>query len=134
MIETKPMLDAFLGQGYEGIMVRQGNEPYKLNKRSDSLLKYKLFVDDEYKITGFEQEKFTGTKDVPARLGKFIMETKDGKVFEGRPSQSHKELTQLWKDRDSYIGALATVRYQELTDGGVPRFPVVKGIRWEEDM
>ena len=35
----------------------------------------------------------------------------------------------LFENGDDYVGKLLTVVYQELTDDGLPRFPVGKAIR-----
>jgi DNA ligase-1 len=41
-----------------------------------------------------------------------------------RPRGTHEDRADLFKDGDSYIGKKLTVRYQELTEDGIPRFPV----------
>jgi hypothetical protein len=50
-----------------------------------------------------------------------------------------EERKDLWDNKEKYesgTGAtyLATVKFQELTDDGIPRFPVCLGIRHEDDL
>jgi DNA ligase-1 len=118
--------DLFLKEGYEGIMIRL-DQPYRLQKRSSSLLKLKPFIDDEFKIVSYEKEK--GEE----RIGAFVLELKNGKRFNARPKATHKKLTEMLSDVDKYIGKFATVTFQEYSVDGVPRFPIFKGVRWDGD-
>ena len=46
---------AFVSDGYEGVMIRNGDAPYEVNARSKHLQKLKTFEDDEFKIVGFRE-------------------------------------------------------------------------------
>jgi len=39
---------------------------------------------------------------------------------------------EMWKNKDSYIGQVATVKFQEKSKYGIPRFPKVKEVRPNE--
>jgi len=109
----------FVQQGYEGMMVRNQNSLYKYKHRSYDLQKVKRFVDDEYEIIG--------GKDGSGRESGLIVFkciTPNGLEFDVRPRGSHEERAEIFKNIDNYIGKYLTVRYQELTDDGRPRFPV----------
>jgi DNA ligase-1 len=41
-----------------------------------------------------------------------------------RPRGTHEERAVLLNNAGSYVAKKLTVRYQELTDDGIPRFPV----------
>jgi hypothetical protein len=114
----------YTSQGHEGTIIRNFNGEYKLNHRSSDLQKYKTFLDDEYEIIGFKEG--TGTDD-----GCVIWEckTKDEQVFSVRPRGSVAERQGYYQNGDEWIGSQLTVRYQELTDDGIPRFPVGITIR-----
>ena len=112
----------------EGIMVRQ-NSVYQF-KRTDKLLKHKLFLEDEFIIT----ECVEGVGNIANKLGSFILRTKDGKTFKASPIGSHDYWSQMWKDRQKLLGKKATVKYKELSPitehgGGVPLFGKVVTIR-----
>ncbi len=54
----------------------------------------------------------------------WICKTPKGQEFAVRPRGTHEERAELFSDADSYVGKKLTVRYQELTTDGLPRFPV----------
>jgi DNA ligase-1 len=137
-IKSKEELDEFhaenIAKGYEGTIIRRLGIPYEF-KRSKSLLKYKDFKDEEFKIVGYEEGEGgrTGT------IGFFIMQhdKNPNQTFKSNVKGNFDYLKQVWADRDSYIGKTATVKYFQRTpkkeDGGdVPRFPYIIKINREE--
>lgn len=110
----------FMQDGYEGTMVRSGgDEPYKFQYRSASLLKVKDFVDDEFEIVGAEEG--VGKS---AGQATFICKTKQGQTFGCRCKGTDELRQEQWTNRASYVGQMLTVKYQTLSDDGVPIFPV----------
>jgi DNA ligase-1 len=114
----------FVQEGYEGAMVRNLTGVYAIGKRSANLQKVKTFLDGEYEIVGFTQ----GTGDETGCVI-WICKTKDGQEFRVRPRGTREERQEYFKNGKNYIGKMLTVRYQELTDDGIPRFPVGIAIR-----
>ena len=114
----------FVQQGYEGMMVRNQNSAYKYKHRSYDLQKVKRFLDAEFKIIGGEDG--SGRE---AGLIVFRCVTSNGLEFSVRPRGSHEERAEIFKNLNDYIGKHLTVRYQELTDDGRPRFPVGIAVR-----
>jgi ATP-dependent DNA ligase len=114
----------FVKLGYEGLMVRTPDGLYQEQKRSNDLLKYKKFKDDEFKVVGVHEGN--------GGIAIFDCITKEGRTF-GVNMKCTKEEKQLYlTEFEKYNGKLLTVRYQELTDDGVPRFPV--GIDFRIDL
>lgn len=114
----------FTTEGYEGMMVRNEGSLYKYRHRSFDLQKVKRFVDDEFEIIG--------GKDGSGResgLVIFRCKTKSGLEFDVRPRGSQESRREIFNNLQSYIGKELTVRYQELTDDGIPRFPVGIAVR-----
>ena len=111
--DIEPLLHKYIASNYEGIMIR-GNGPYK-HGRSKDLLKYKLFKDDEFEVIGHHE----GQGGIPI----FECKIKD-KTF----SVAMKGTMESKKDRmdkvEDYYGKMLTVKYQELSADGIPRFPV----------
>ena len=122
-MKWKDFMMIMLVKGYEGIMLRTPESPYEF-KRSKFLQKYKVFVDEEFEVIGFDKEI---QNKIPLVL--WICKTKDGKEFTCRPKGTHAERAELYKNADKYIGKKLTVVFQEYTDDGIPRFPVGKGFR-----
>ena len=122
--DIKKYHDQFVKEGYEGIMVRNKDGEYGINKRSKHLQKFKEFFDHEFEIVGFEE----GTGN-DAGTVIWVCKTETGGVFKARPLGTRAERTKYFNNGRDYIGSLLTVRYFELTDEGIPRFPVGVTIR-----
>ena len=119
----------YLEDGYEGAIVRESDGEYKFGYRSNKLLKVKNFMDEEYEIVGYT----TG-------VGRFdgcivwICETEKGDDFKVVPQGTMEERQEAYQNAAVYIGDMLKVKYFELTDDGIPRFPVGLGIRLSKDM
>lgn len=136
----------FVNEGYEGLMVKryacaevtcclahlQNKEIDKMCKdckngyeltlyksnRNNNLLKYKKFIDEEFEIIGYS----CGTgKEQDAIM--FECQTKNGVKFSCRPLGSLEYRKELYENGEELIGKLLTVKYQELSKDGCPRFP-----------
>ena len=118
----------YVAEGYEGIMLRNSAGLYRqapsASIRSVDLQKYKQFKDGEFKIVGF-------TEGASAEEGCviWVCATEDGHEFNCRPRGTREERMELFEAGEDYVGKMLSVRYQELTDDGVPRFPVGIAVR-----
>jgi len=122
--DVKKYHDQFVKEGYEGIMIRNKDGEYGINKRSKHLQKFKEFYDQEFEIVGYEE----GTGN-DAGTVIWVCVTENGDLFKTRPRGTREERTEYFQKGDDYIGATLTVRYFEMTDDGIPRFPVGLAIR-----
>ena len=137
--------------GYEGIMLRNPDSPYKFGRstvREAGLLKFKRFHDDEAICTGYEQRKEnnnvavkgpTGSKK-PTKQANIVLLDTIGALnmeYQGQPLSvgsglDDAERARLWKIRDKLAGKIVKFKYQKTE--GIPRFPVYLGIRDARDM
>ena len=124
--DIKRLLASFEKQGYEGMILRDRNGPYAIGKRSNTLLKLKSFQDAEFLIVGVEE---AGGKDAGTAV--FVCTATNGTLFRVRPHGTMAERAEMLRRGPELIRSKKklTVRFQELTDGGVPRFPVGVAIR-----
>jgi len=116
--------DAYVKNGYEGIMLRDPHGKYTIGARSKGLLKYKAFQTEEYRIINAEEATGRDKETVV-----WICETYDRKQFNVRPKGSLEKRKEWLKNSSKYIGKYLTVQFQNLTDAGIPRFPVGLEIR-----
>jgi DNA ligase-1 len=114
----------YIQQGYEGIILRNANGVYKMKHRSADLQKYKSFIDSEFEICDYKEGDGTEKGCVVWQC-----KTSEDKQFWVRPKGTQEERRDLFTYGSSYLGKYLTVRYQELTDDGIPRFPVGISIR-----
>tara|TARA_R100000951_G_scaffold9486_3_gene8392 strand:- start:4560 stop:5663 length:1104 start_codon:yes stop_codon:yes gene_type:complete len=120
-MDEKSVMDhynEYMENGYEGQMVRVIDSIYE-NKRSKSLLKHKVFFDNEFEIVGVEE----GKGKLTGKVGRLVF---DG--FDSAVNGDHEYLEKLYNS-GNLIGKMATVKYFELTAYGKPRFPKVIAIR-----
>jgi len=101
------------GLGGEGLMLREPGSAYVVG-RSTSLLKVKTFHDAEAVVVGHD----AGQGKHKGRLGALVVRLADGTTFNVGTGFTDRE-----REAPPAVGATITFRYQELTDGGVPRFP-----------
>lgn len=112
----------YMHLGYEGQILRTDSK-YE-NKRSKSLLKHKSFVDAEFEILGVEE----GKGNLSGKVGRLNFNI-NGKAFDAAVNGDWEYIERLWNSKDGLIGKTATVKYFELTEDGIPRFPKVIAIR-----
>jgi DNA ligase-1 len=107
--------------GGEGLMLRQPQSQYVAG-RSATLLKVKSFKDDQATVIGHQP----GAGRHKGRLGALLVRLASGKEFSIGTGFSDKQ-----RESPPAIGATVTFKYQELSDGGVPRFPSYAGLHEE---
>jgi DNA ligase-1 len=106
----------WLEAGYEGQMIRL-DAPYE-NTRTKSLLKRKEFIDEEFQLVSINegQGNWRGVaKSVTCLL-------QNGRTFNAGIRGTRERAASLLHETN---WVAVTVRYQNLTPDGVPRFPVV---------
>ena len=122
--EFKEKFAEFVEQGYEGIMLRNVAGLYKENYRSNDLMKYKEFLEAEYPIVDFKE---ASGRDAGTVI--WECETPEGRRFSVRPRGTVEARKQWFRSAKSIVGKQLTVIFQELSEMGVPRFPVGKAVR-----
>lgn len=114
----------FLEEGFEGAMLRAGLAGYEPGKRSQTLLKAKVWKDDEFKIVDMKR----------ARDGSavYMCDTKAGHTFEVTAPGTMEEKKAQWEaGAGAHLGKKLTIRfaYYTKTDKPVPFQPVAVAFR-----
>ena len=145
-----------LSEGYEGVMVRLPEGPYKCGRstvKEGYLLKIKKFKDAEAEVIGFEERMHNANeakKDelghtkrsshkenlVPAgMLGAFIVkDLESGLEFSIGTGFDDEFRKEVWKNPYRYVRKIIKYKSQEIGKKDKPRFPVFLGFRDERDM
>ena len=159
IIHTESQLSLYeqnhVGLGYEGIMIRDSDAPYKFGRstsREGYLLKVKRFDDSEaitVDIEELEHNDNVAEKDAFGRtkrsslkefkrgagiLGAFVVIDIKSKIkFSIGTGFTHSERKEYYNE--DFIGKIVKYKFQEVgSKDGVPRFPVFIGFRDEGDM
>lgn len=143
-----------LNEGFEGIMVRSPQGPYKQGRstlREGWLLKVKRFEDAEAVIIGFEErmhngntlttdalghakrsshnENMVGRGDLGALLVRGINGPYAGIEFSVGTGFDDMERDEFWRTRPTLIGRTVKYKYFPMGSKDRPRFPVFLGFR-----
>lgn len=119
--EVRMYRKQYADAGYEGVMVRNWDSLYK-HGRSNDLLKLKEFEDAEFRIIDVAEGRGR-----MAGKGIFVCVAPNGAEFRVKQEGSLDSLT--LEDLRNDIGKMLTVRYQNFTTYGVPRFPIGVAVR-----
>ena len=115
-------LERKIQEGYEGIILRDRSLVYR-QKRSLNMRKYKRFLEQEYEIVGARKDKGVGSEYF---VWVCVFNSKE---FTVTPEGRQEDKKEWYANRNDYIGRYLTVKYQEATKTGIPRFGIGKGIR-----
>lgn len=119
-------------EGAEGIMLRASGSPYE-TKRSKYMLKYKIKEDAECIVRGYTP----GVGRLKGLLGSLNCEI----FVDSKPSGIFTQIGTGLTDsqRENYIipghaeeipiGSIVSFSYMEMTNDGIPRHPVYRGVR-----
>lgn len=131
--KSKAEIDKLLGWNRvakgEGLMIRWGKCPFK-HGRSKYMLKLKHFDDDEFEIVDIQE----GNGDWVGCAKRIVLRlhrpSPDGETtFASNIEGDRDWLRRLYERRKEFIGEMATVEYQMLSEYGVPQLPFVRAIR-----
>jgi DNA ligase-1 len=154
--ELHTIEEKWLAGGYEGVMVRSLQSPYKCGRstvKEGYLLKIKRFRDSEAEIVGFEErlhneneaktDELGHTKRsshkanlVPANmLGAFLVrDLTTGVEFAIGTGYDDEFRKKVWENPYRFIRKIVKYKYQEVGQKNLPRFPVFIGFRDPADM
>jgi ATP-dependent DNA ligase len=115
----------FLSEGYEGTMLRKRSSQYKVNGRSQDLLKYKDFKDVALPIYAICPDDADPTMGSPVYYWEGATGHKMGENIMGSGIRaSHEKRREMLSNEQNYIGKIYEVRFFEYSNKGVPRFPI----------
>jgi len=109
--------------GGEGLMLRKPGSRYEVG-RSTTLLKVKTFFDAEARVIDYT----AGKGRHKGRVGALVVELPSGDTFSVGTGLSDAQ-----REAPPALGSVIGYRYQELSDGGIPRFPSYLGVRADAD-
>jgi len=112
--------DAFVTQGYEGVIIREYKAGYKRRKVS-TLLKLKPRVSESFSIIDVEEEKSI-EGEPKGTFGSFTCVTYGNEWFSVGSGPTDNQRNLLWKHREYFIGETIKIRFQDYTKvRGVPK-------------
>ena len=157
-IETLEQLDTYeqeiLALGFEGVMVRSLNGPYKHGRSTENegyLLKLKRFVDSDFVVVGYERLMHNGNSATISNIGLtersshqdnlipsnllgsiIVKDLYSGVEFSIGTGFKMPQRKLLWAEKESLLGRKGSYKYQEHGMKDKPRCPVFH--RWRPDL
>ena len=156
--ELKSFEEECLNDGYEGVVLRTPNSPYKCGRateREQFLLKIKRFLDAEGVVIGFKEEMKNMNESTKDNFGRtersshkdnlIPMNTLDtfqvtsidtGVTFDipARKGLTDAQRKQLWKNRKDLVGCIIKYSYFPVGVKNKPRHPQFLGFRDIDDI
>lgn len=157
--ELTKLEERFVAQGYEGLMIRDPNGPYKSGRstlKEGYLLKMIRRHRAEVVITGFVEKMHNANEAETSELGRtkrskkkagmvpagtlgalkcvWLVKNEHDAPFEIGTGFDDATKQLIWDNRDTWLNKVGVVEYREITKDGAPRFPAWKGRRHADDM
>lgn len=144
----------WLSKGYEGIMVRTLNGPYKQGRataKEGTIGKLKRFSDNEAVVIGFEEKLHNTNEAKTNELGRTQRsQAQEGMVgadtlgalvcmcngirFTMGSGFDDAGRAEVWANQENYLGKLAKFKHFEIGAKDSFRFPIFQGWRDSDDM
>ena len=144
-----------LTEGYEGVIIRSENGPYKCGRstlKEGHLLKLKRFNDSEATILGFEELEHNNNVAVKNALGRserstckenmiggntlgtlLVKDVVSGQEFRIGSGLDAALREAIWNNKEIYLGSIVKYKYFSVGIKELPRHPVFLGFRHLDD-
>ena len=141
-------------KGGEGLICRSPSGIYKYGRstpKEQLSVKLKFFNQDEFEVIGFE-ERMHNTNEAKTNelgyterssckenlipmntLGSLVLKYGDTE-FRCGTGFSDAQRKEIWENKESYLGKLASIRYMSVGQAILPRIPSFQGFRDKDDM
>jgi DNA ligase-1 len=144
-----------LASGFEGLMLRHPDRPYKSGRSTLTelgLLKLKRFSTSEGRVVGLrplernlnpqerselglaKRSSHKANKLQDSILGSLVLSLPDGQTLSVGSGFTLAQRADIWSAPDDYIGRLVTYKYLPHGTKTLPRHPIFIGFRHEDDL
>ncbi len=114
----------YVAEGWEGVVCRNPDKEYGFGKRSNDMIKFKMYKDDTFLVVGIEG----GLREIEDMV--FILETSEGKQFKAKPFGDLAQKTEYWNNfEEKYKGHMGECKFFYYSDDNVPLQPSFKAFR-----
>jgi hypothetical protein len=113
----------YVEEGWEGLVIRDPDKPYKPNGRTNDMIKIKVYKDDCFKVIG-KEAGLRGSEDMV-----FIMQMEDGRTFKAKPFGDRAQKEEYWNNFDQYEGKIGECKFFYYSEDGIPLQPAFKAFR-----
>jgi DNA ligase-1 len=116
----------YVSEGWEGLVIRKASAKYGPGKRTNDMIKIKIYNEDTFKCVDIVQ----GLRLYDDMV--FVMETKDGKQFKAKPFGDRNQKVEYTDNFESkYKGHMGDCKFFEYSPYGIPEQPSFIAFRWD---
>ena len=121
--------DSYVADGWEGVVVRNPSKPYGFGKRTNDMIKFKKYKDDEFTVIDYE----LGHRGVEDMV--FVCITDAGNTFKAKPMGDREIKEEYVRNfNEKYKDKQATIKFFYFSENdnpeiGVPLQPSLKCFR-----
>lgn len=116
----------YVSEGFEGVVLRDPDKPYKPNSRGNQMIKVKHYLDATYKVIDYELG-LRGSEDMT-----FILQMPNGQTFKASPMGDRATKADYVENFDKkYKNHLGDCKYFEISDSGIPCQPKFTVFRFD---
>ena len=116
----------FIKEGYEGAMILP-NIPYYVGRKTNAMMKFKTMQTMDCKVVGL----YEGSGKNEGSLGGIQVVQENGLRCDVGSGFDDNERTAIFNNPNSVVGRVFEVKYQNLSEDGIMRFPIF--VRWRPD-
>lgn len=109
----------YLAEGYEGAMVLP-DIPYYLGRKSNAMMKFKTMLSMDCEVNGI----YEGTGKYAGMMGGFHLIQENGERCDCGSGFTDQDRQDMFACPESVIGRIVEIKYQNLSDDKVMRFPI----------
>lgn len=118
--------DQYVSEGWEGLVIRNKDDVYGPNKRTNSMIKLKQYKVDTFKVIGIEQ----GLRKYDDMC--FVIEMSNGNTFKAKPMGNHELKVDYTENFETvYKNHLGDVKYFADSEHGVVQQPCFIAFRFD---
>lgn len=116
----------YVSEGWEGLVIRKSSAKYGPGKRTNDMIKIKIYNEDTFKCVDIVQ----GLRLYDDMV--FVMETKDGKTFKAKPFGDRNQKIEYTENfEEKYKGHYGDCKFFEYSPYGIPEQPSFIAFRWD---
>ena len=118
--------DIYVSEGFEGVVIRNPDKPYKPGGRTNDMIKVKKYKSEDFKVIGYKLG-LRGSEDMT-----FTCELEDGRTFEAMPVGNRDTKEEYVENFETkYKGHKAECTYFNYSDEGIPTQPKLRVFRFD---
>ena len=122
----KKLHDQWVAEGFEGAVITDPKQPYKVGSRCNNLIKIKEYKSEDFKVIGYKLG-LRGSEDMT-----FTCELEDGRTFEAMPVGNRETKAEYVKNfATKYKGHKAECTFFNYSADGIPTQPKMRIFRFD---